>query len=202
MAEFENFGFYTIDADYLEYLNNKNSEVYYNASYRNAIKPFVGIIIDMTECKYFIPLTSAKEKHKKWKNSCDEHFLIYEVIDKSVNISGDVYKEYSKDKKMHVLSVLDIKKMIPVPDDAYKRIIFDELGDERYQDLFEKEYAFCLTIKDKILTKAEKIYKHQKETQNIRRTYCDFFMLWKRNEGMAEKQKKWNVINIEVVRSI
>lgn len=113
MAEFENFGFYTIDADYLEYLNNKNSEVYYNASYRNAIKPFVGIIIDMTECKYFIPLTSAKEKHKKWKNSCDEHFLIYEVIDKSVNISGDVYKEYSKDKKMHVLSVLDIKKMIP-----------------------------------------------------------------------------------------
>lgn len=99
MAEFENFGFYTIDADYLEYLNNKNSEVYYNASYRYAIKPFVGIIIDMTECKYFIPLTSAKEKHKKWKNSCDEHFLIYEVIDKSVNISGDVYKEYSKDKK-------------------------------------------------------------------------------------------------------
>ena len=174
MAEFENFGFYTIDADYLEYLNNKNSEVYYNASYRYAIKPFVGIIIDMTECKYFIPLTSAKEKHKKWKNSCDEHFLIYEVIDKSVNISGDVCKEYSKDKKMHVLSVLDIKKMIPVPDEAYKRIIFDELGDERYQDLFEKEYAFCLTIKDKILTKAEKIYKHQKETQNIRRTYCDF----------------------------
>ena len=153
MAEFENFGFYTIDADYLEYLNNKNSEVYYNASYRNAIKPFVGIIIDMTECKYFIPLTSAKEKHKKWKNSCDEHFLIYEVIDKSVNISGDVYKEYSKDKKMHVLSVLDIKKMIPVPDDAYKRIIFDELGDERYQDLFEKEYAFCLFMPAQLCSK-------------------------------------------------
>ena len=38
MAEFENFGFYTIDADYLEYLNNKNSEVYYNASYRVSAK--------------------------------------------------------------------------------------------------------------------------------------------------------------------
>lgn len=47
MTEFENFGFYTIDADYLEYLNSKNSEVYYNASYRNAIKPFVGIIINL-----------------------------------------------------------------------------------------------------------------------------------------------------------
>lgn len=69
------------------------------ASYRNTAKPFAGIIIGMPECKYFIPLTSAKEKHAKWKNSCGEHFLIYEIIDKSVNISGDVYKEYSKDKK-------------------------------------------------------------------------------------------------------
>ena len=75
------------------------------------------------------------------------------------------------------------------PYDVYKRIVFNELSDERYQDLFEKEYAFCLTIKDKILTKAEKIYKHQKETQNIRRTYCDFSCC-ERNEGMAEKQKK------------
>lgn len=115
MAEFESFGFYTISADYLEFLNSKDSEVYYNTSYRNAVKPFVGIIIDMTEYKYFIPLTSAKEKHKKWKNSCDEHFLIYEVIDKSIDISGDIYKEYSNDKKMHVMSVLDVKKMIPVP---------------------------------------------------------------------------------------
>ena len=174
MAEFENFGFYTIDADYLEFLNSKDSEVYYNASYRNAVKPFIGIIIDMAEYKYFIPLTSAKEKHTKWKNSCDEHFLIYEVIDKSVNIIGDVYKVYSGDKKMHVMSVLDIKKMIPVPNDAYKRVVFDDLGDERYQDLFEKEYAFCLTVKDKILTRADKIYKYQKETNVVRRTYCDF----------------------------
>lgn len=62
MVEFESFGFYTISADYLEFLNSKDSEVYYNTSYRNAVKPFVGIIIDMTEYKYFIPLTSAKER--------------------------------------------------------------------------------------------------------------------------------------------
>lgn len=174
MAEFENFGFYIINADYLEFLNSKDSEVYYNASYKNAMKPFIGIIIDMAKFKYFIPLTSAKEKHAKWKNNCDEHFLVYEVIDKSINIPGDVYKEYSNEKKMHVISVLDIKKMIPVPDNAYERIVFDDLRDERYQDLFEKEYAFCLTIKDKILKRADKIYKYQKQTEVVRRTYCDF----------------------------
>lgn len=61
------------------------------------------------------------------------------------------------------MSVLDIKKMIPVPDDVYERIEFDDLGDERYQDLFEKEYAFCLTIKDKIRTRAEKFISIKKK---------------------------------------
>lgn len=79
-------------------MNSKDSEVYYNTSYRNAVKPFVGIIIDMTEYKYFIPLTSAKEKHKKWKNSCDEHFLIYEVIDKSIDIAMREWLESKTNK--------------------------------------------------------------------------------------------------------
>ena len=174
MVEFENFGFYTIDADYLQFLNSKDPEVYYNVSYRNAVKPFIGIVINLAEYKYFIPLTSAKDKHAKWKNSCDEHFLLYEVVDKDVDIIGSIYKAYSNDKKMHVMSVLDIKKMIPVPCNAYERITFNELEDERYQDLLKKEYAFCLTIKAKILIRAEKIYRHQKETNIVRRTYCDF----------------------------
>ena len=33
MAEFENFGFYTVDVDYLQFLNSRDSEVYYNSSY-------------------------------------------------------------------------------------------------------------------------------------------------------------------------
>lgn len=160
MAEFDEFGFYTIDADYLQFLNSKDSEVYYNDSYRNAIKPFIGIIVNIEKYKYFIPLTSAKEKHKKWKNICDEHFLIYEIIDNNINIAKDIYKSYSEHKKMHILSVLDIKKIIPVPSNAYERISFNELNDTRYIDLFEKEYAFCLKIKEKILIKSEKIYKH------------------------------------------
>lgn len=174
MAEFENFGFYTVDVDYLQFLNSRDSEVYYNPSYRTAVKPFVGIVVDLGGFKYFIPLTSAKEKHVKWKNSCNEHFLVYEVMDRSIEIEGDIYKPYSNDKKMHILSVLDLKKMIPVPPDSYDRIIFDQLEDKRYQDLFEKEYRFCLTIKQKILDRAEKIYTHQKETQLVRRTYCNF----------------------------
>lgn len=71
MVEFKKFGFYTINADYLQFLNTKDPEVYYNKSYRNAVKPFIGVVINLAEYNYFIPLTSSKEKHKKWKNVCE-----------------------------------------------------------------------------------------------------------------------------------
>ena len=124
MVEVVKYGFYTINPDYLEYLNSKDSEVYYNSSYRKSIKPFVGLIVGIENYNYFIPITSAKEKHKKWKNVSDEHFLIYEVIDNDINIDGDIYKYYSDNEKMHILSLLDIKKMIPVPVGEYEKIIF------------------------------------------------------------------------------
>ena len=125
MAEAIKYGFYTVNPDYLEYLNQIDSEVYYNQSYRNSIKPFVGIIVGIENYNYFIPISSAKEKHKRWKN------------------------------------------------------VSDELDDIRYKDLFEKEYAFCLKVKTKVLKKVEKLYQKQKETGVIRRANCNFSELEK-----------------------
>lgn len=179
MAEAIKYGFYAVNLDYFEYLNQIDSEVYYNPSYRNSIKPFVGIIVGIENYNYFIPISSAKEKHKRWKNVSDEHFLIYEVIDNNITINGDIYKYYSDEEKMHILSILDIKKMIPVPNGCYERIEFDELDDIRYKDLFEKEYAFCLKVKTKVLKKVKKLYHKQKETGTIRRANCNFSELEK-----------------------
>ena len=64
MAEAIKYGFYTVNPDYLEYLNQRDSEVYYNPSYRNSIKPFVGIIVGIENYNYFIPISSAKENAK------------------------------------------------------------------------------------------------------------------------------------------
>ena len=69
--------------------------------------------------------------------------------------------------------------MIPVPNGCYERIEFDELDDIRYKDLFEKEYAFCLKVKTKVLKKVEKLYQKQKETGVIRRANCNFSELEK-----------------------
>ena len=87
------------------------------------------------------------------------------MIDDSITIDGDIYRYYSDKEKMHILSILDIKKMIPIPTGCYERIEFNELEDVRYKDLFQKEYAFCLKTKIKLLIKVEKIYQNQKEQE-------------------------------------
>ncbi|HEP3906169.1 TPA: type III toxin-antitoxin system ToxN/AbiQ family toxin, partial [Streptococcus pyogenes] len=53
MIEALKYGFYTVDPDYLEYLNKVDSEVYYNPSYRNSTKPFIGVIVGIENYNYF-----------------------------------------------------------------------------------------------------------------------------------------------------
>ena len=110
MGDIIKFGFYTIEPDYLRYLNSIDAEVYYNSSYRNSIKPFVGIIVLIDTCKYFIPISSAKRKHIGWRNVSDEHFLIYEIVGNEAVKKNGIYKIYNNDKWMHIMSILDIKK--------------------------------------------------------------------------------------------
>lgn len=192
MTNVKEYGFYTINSDYLKYLNQIDPEVYYNPSYKTSTKPFIGIILMVENTNYFVPITSAKEKHKKWKNVSDEHFIIYEIIDKSISIDGDIYKYYSEKEKMHLLAVLDIKKMIPVPEDQYERIEFNNLKDSRYRDLFRKEYAFCLSIKSKILKKVEKSWKNIYKTKrnwDYKKSKLQFFEAGRSNEKLEIKIK-------------
>ena len=137
----------------------------------------MGIIIGLGENQYFIPLTSAKDKHRNWKNVSDTHFLLYEFVKSSLEIPRHIYKSDDGKQKIHILSVLDMKKMIPVPEDEFEYVDFHKLDDRRYRDLFEKEYAFCLKIKTKILTKAEKIYNEQMINKKAGRMCCDFLKL-------------------------
>ncbi|HHK1273304.1 TPA: type III toxin-antitoxin system ToxN/AbiQ family toxin, partial [Streptococcus pyogenes] len=47
------------------------------------------------------------------------------------------------------------------------------------------EYAFCLSIKEKVLNKVQKIYNNQKETGIVRRANCNF-------EKLEDAMSKWN----------
>lgn len=184
--DFLDFSFYTVDSSYLQYLNSKDSEVYYHPNYNSTYKPFVGIMIGIGNYKYAIPLSSAKVKHRKWNNTSNSHFLIYEYVDENVNFPNDVYKDPVNGKKMHILAILDIKKMIPVIDGVCTKIEFSNL-DQQYQDLFTKEYNFCLNIKEKILSKATKLYLKQKTENRVLFSYCDFTKLELASDNYFQK---------------
>ena len=55
--------------------------------------------------------------------------------------------------------------MVPVPSGYFEKINFNELEDIRYQDLFRKEYAFCVKDKGKYSKKSHKKFTKIKRKQ-------------------------------------
>lgn len=170
----ENLGLYNIDVDYLRYLNEIEPEVQFTREKDYEQKPFLGILVMIDTYSYFIPLTSGKPKHAKWKNVGPAHYLIYEQVKKTELRRRDIFKSISDQEALKIFAALDLKKMIPVRSGLYTRIDFSALSDRRYADLLEKEYRFCQKLQDGILSKVAQIYREQKESGKIYPMYCDF----------------------------
>lgn len=170
--------FININQIYLKELHDVCSEVYYKPSgYDN--KPYIGILVNKNDRKYVVPLSSAKEKHKKWKNVNKECYLIYEKAKQSDMGKNDIYVQIEDDNVKHILSVMDIKKMIPVIEGVYSRVnlnpdINDSDDEKKYKSLLNKEYSFCLKIIDEVIEKANKLYDKQINTGKTTMFCCDF----------------------------
>lgn len=186
--------FVNVDMDYLRHLHDACSEVFYKPNdYSN--KPYLGVLLTNNDKKYVLPLTSAKEKHKTWKDSYPDRFLVYAIEDKSAVSNSAIFVSTEDDTKVkHILSAVDIKKMIPVRDDVISYVDFnpsDNDTDEiaKYKDLQNKEYAFCVKIIDDIVIKATKIYDKQMNAGKVQKFACDFAKLeqaletWNKNNN-------------------
>ena len=82
----------------------------------------------------------------------------------------------------HILSVIDLKKMIPIKSGLYSQINLnpsdnDSEHDKKYKVLLNIEYTFCLKIIDSIIQKASKLYDKQMKTKKIIPFCCDFRLL-------------------------
>ena len=170
--------FIQINQTYLEALHNACSEVFYKPNiYDN--KPYIGILVNNNNRKYVIPLSSAKEKHKSWKNVSSDRYLIYEFVQQSAMRKNDIWVLNLHGDVKHILSAIDLKKMIPVADVTYSLVNInkepsDTAAEKSYKDLLTKEYKFCNSIIQDIIKKASKIYNKQMETSKIAKFCCDF----------------------------
>ena len=182
--KFEKYGLYKIDKDYLEFLHSRDSEVFYKNVDGYDKKPHLGIIAQIGNMKYCVPLTSAKLKHLKWKNVSKHNLVIYEVLELSKVRKNSIGKRIgTTDTYKRLLAVLEIGKMIPVKEGVYTYIDFKNMEDISYRDLLEREYRFLKERKEEILTRVVKLYEKQRETGIIEPYYCNFEVLEKaRNE--------------------
>ena len=164
---FEEFRFVFIDTEYLKYLRDFDSEIFFSSNTDYSKKPHLGILTNCHDRKYVIPLTSAKEKHIHWRDVTATNYRIYEEIDirsaktdpydiivdesdfnklRQKNIPEDEFIYHKK----RILSVLEIKKMFPVVEGVYTYAELStkstELEEEQRRNLMIKEYFFCKKI--------------------------------------------------------
>ena len=61
---------YIVDKEYVSYLKQYDDKVE-NINYSTKLKPYIGIIININEFNYYVPISSAKPKHYKIKEGMD-----------------------------------------------------------------------------------------------------------------------------------
>ena len=177
----KNLKFITIDQNYLKTLHDSCREVYYKPTGYEK-KPYIGILVEENGIEYVIPLSSAKEKHKLWKNVDTDRFLIFENCKTAETGTKDIYVKNKDGTFKHILSVIDLKKMIPIKSGLYSEVDLnpskkDSVQEIKYKVLLNIEYTFCLKIIDSVIQKASKLYEKQISTGKVIKFCCDFKLL-------------------------
>ena len=174
--QYKDYGFYKIDINYLKYLHAIDDQVFYKEEKNYDRKPHLGMLVGINGFKYCIPLTSAKPRHLGWQNITEHNYIVYEIVNEDELHKDDVYKKYDKESNIYkkLLSVLEIRKMIPVNEQVIEKINFDYIEDQNYRNLLLKEYRFLSSYKKQILLKVQELYDKQKETSIVKSCYVTY----------------------------
>lgn len=158
---------YIVDKSYVNYLRQYDEKVE-NIDYNTKLKPYIGILVNINGFNYYVPISSAKEKHYNIKEGMD-------------------FIKIVQDGK--IIGVLNINNMIPIQDDnvvllKYKDIDnYREFESEKEKKLYISFLSFELDLinakTDKIKKSALKLYneKANNPMSNIAKRCCDFKLL-------------------------
>ncbi len=146
--------------------------------YKDKMKCFFGIILNLDNFNFFAPFTSYKKKFKTMKNDLD----FYKIVDSK---SGKIY------------GAINLNNMIPVFPNDFREVSFDNLESFRYFDnLREKKLYWKLLSKELglinerlLIDNAEIIYilKDLAPENNISRRCCDFSLLKEKCKDYCSK---------------
>ena len=124
---------YKVSDEYIEYLRSFDKTVSLNKENK---RPYVGVVLDINDFKYFAPLTSPKEKHKTMKNTID-----------FMKIEGGKY------------GAINLNNMIPVNEGELISFDINVIEDIEYKKLLQNQFRYLRSKKDKIKENALNLYE-------------------------------------------
>ena len=134
--------FYIVSDEYISYLLQIDNHVMENKpDERMYHRKYVGILTEINRFKYFVPMSSPKDKDYK---------------------NGKIKKNnlttiYIKNKEK-LYGTLRFNCMIPVPESELSTYKINDEGDFSYKMLMLAEYHFCKDNRDKIEKTAKNLY--------------------------------------------
>ncbi len=153
-----------VKQEYIKYLKSFDANVQDNANEKKN-KPYLGVLLQKEEQRYFVPLSSPKRKHQK--------FIEMERMGK---IPIDVFLIKERNNTEKIIGVLNINNMIPITDEV---IEYFNIKEDKDYGLLQKEHIYCIKNQTEIIKRANKVYdlvtKHNKSSL-IKRS-CNFKLL-------------------------
>ncbi len=158
-----------VNEKYVEYLKKFDNKVQDNLNEKRN-KPYLGVLLERENKKYFVPLSSPKIKHQKFIE-----------LEKENELPIDIFLIKELDDNNKLIGVLNLNNMIPVTDDV---IEYFNIREDKDYSLLKKEYIYCIKNQNEIIKRANKIYdlvtKHNKLSL-IKRS-CNFKLLEAKSE--------------------
>lgn len=170
---------YLVEKEYVNYLHSFDERVE-NIEYKDRMKPYIGIILEINDFKYYVPVSSAKEKYYKMKNGID------------------LYKIENNDR---ILGVLNINNMIPIKEEVIKRLNYKYIEQyrkfankedrDKYIKLLSKELKMINSEYQKITNSAYELYNYViiNPHSSVAKRSCNFKLL----EEVAKRYRRNNV---------
>ena len=163
---------YSISDEYINYLRKKFPRVYSNKeNIRTHTRKYLGAVIEIESHKYYIPLSSPKDKHDyiivNGKKTIRKNSLIVMRI---ISGTGD---------NMELKGTLQIGTMIPVPDSEIELYDVENEQDQAYKDLVNEEIIYIRKHEKAIIKNAKVLYSKRKagEQNRVVQSCLDFIAL-------------------------
>lgn len=174
---------YRVKEEYVKYLKGFDNKVD-NHEDDKSIRPYIGVVVNIDNDKYYAPLTSPKEKHKKMNDNID----------------------FIKIKKGRY-GAINLNNMIPIIESELIDIDINNFEDESYKEILVNQAVFIRKNSQRIQESAEELYKRvvieksEKDKKLIDRC-CDFSLLAEKSKLYEQKLKSIEDLAKEVNEKI